>query len=384
LFPLIGDDDGGELLPLSEHPTNDFRSALSTGAAIFGREDFAAATDGTAKETLWLLGPAGVEDFDRLTPRRPAAASRPFADGGYYVMRDGWTASGDFLAIDGGPHGFLNGGHAHADSLSIEVAVGGRPLFVDPGTFAYSVDLASRNHFRSTAAHNTVVIDGESSSELGNGAFQWGRVARTHTTRWESTPSFDLFEAWHDGFMRLPVPARHERTVLFVKGRYWVIRDRVVSDGSHNVSLYFHCAPNVRVTRDTDGSMHLVDSATRDASITRLWTFGSNGAFNVVDDWVSPRYGQRVASSTCEFKLRTDGNEVVVSFIVPAKLGVARVTAVGAAGTYVVAGDGFEDTVSVGTNSLIVNDVDLMNVGLSVDHAEGDVVVASSTQRVGE
>jgi len=299
-------------------------------------------------------------------------------------MRDGWNASADFLTIDGGPHGFLNGGHAHADSLSIEVAVGGRPLFVDGGTFSYSVDLLSRNHFRSTAAHNTLVIDGASSSELGTGAFQWDRVARTHTTRWESTPTFDLFEGWHDGFMRLSVPARHERTLLFVKGRYWVVRDRVVSDGAHDVSICFHCASSVQATRDTDGSIRLGERSTQEL-IARLSTFASRGGvFELVDDSVSPRYGQRVAATTCVFKLRTFGSENIVSFIVPARMGAARVASAGSPGTFIVAGDGFEDTVSVGTSSLIVNDVDLMQIGQRIDHTDADVVVASSTQRVGE
>ena len=223
-------------------------------------------------------------------------------------MRDAWTASANFLAIDGGPHGFLNGGHAHADSLSVEVAVGGRPLFVDGGTLSYSADLASRNHFRCTAAHNTVVVDGASSSEIGGGAFQWGRIARTRTTRWESTPAFDLFDGWHDGYMRLEVPARHERMVLFVKGRYWLIRDRIISDGEHDVSVYFHCAPGIGATRDTSGSIRFVDLATHTAR-AQLWTFAPRGAFDVVDDSVSPRYGRRVPTTTCVFQLRTTSTD---------------------------------------------------------------------------
>ena len=381
LFPLIGDDDGGELLPLDARPTNDFRGALSTGAAMFGRGDFAAAAGGVAEETLWLLGTAGVADFDRLVPRRPPTTSRGFVDGGYYVMRDAWTESANFLAIDGGPHGFLNGGHAHSDSLSVEVAVGGRALFVDGGTLSYSADLASRNHFRGTAAHNTVVVDGASSSEIGGGAFQWGRIARARTTRWESTPAFDLFDGWHDGYMRLDVPARHERMVLFVKGRYWLIRDRIVSDGEHDVSVYFHCAPAITATRDASGSIRFVDSVTH-ADRAQLWTFAPRGAFDVVDDSVSPRYGQRVAATTCVYRLRTTSTDEIVSFIVPVGATSPRAVSMGE-GVYLVAGDGFEDTVVVGAHRLTVNDVDLMNVGQRVDHTERDAVDLSTTSRVG-
>jgi len=52
-------------------------------------------------------------------------------------------------------------------------------------------------------------------------------------------------------------------------------------------------------------------------------------------------------------------------------------------GAYVVAGDGFEDTVVIGANRLSVNDVDLLHVGQRVDHTERDAVDLSTTSRVG-
>jgi hypothetical protein len=383
LFSLIGDDDGGELLPLSARPTNDFRGALGTGAAVFARADYAAAAGSAAEETLWLLGPSGIEDFDTLVPRRPAATSRGFPAGGYYIMRDSWSESANVLVIDGGPHGFLNAGHAHADSLSIEVSVSGRPLFIDPGTLSYSADLANRNRFRGTAAHNTVVIDGLSSSEIGHGAFQWNLQAETRTTRWESTPAFDLFEGWHDGFMRLRAPARHERTVAFLHGQYWVIRDRIVSDGEHDVSVYFHCAPDVRADKHGDGSIRFVDTSAGKEVGAQLTTFASNGELTLRPDWISPRYGRRVAATTCEFKLRTNGMEDIISFIIPVKTAIPNVVPASAPGVFIVTGDGFEDTLSIGANSLTVNDVDLSAAGQRVDHVEREAVSASSTSRVG-
>jgi uncharacterized heparinase superfamily protein len=79
-------------------------------------------------------------------------------------MRDGWTADANYLLFDCGPHGFANGGHAHADALAINVASNGRTLLVDPGTFSYTGSDEARNWFRSSRAHNTLTLDGESSS----------------------------------------------------------------------------------------------------------------------------------------------------------------------------------------------------------------------------
>ena len=68
--------------------------------------------------------------------------------------------------FDCGPLG--EGNHGHFDALSFELAAHGRSLVVDPGRYTYSeaVDAIDgvnwRPHFRGTAAHNTVCVDGRS------------------------------------------------------------------------------------------------------------------------------------------------------------------------------------------------------------------------------
>ncbi len=68
------------------------------------------------------------------------------------------TASGDHLVFDAGPHGFLNGGHAHSDALALTLSVSGRPLLIDPGTATYTMDAELRDRFRGTSMHNTVML----------------------------------------------------------------------------------------------------------------------------------------------------------------------------------------------------------------------------------
>src|SRR5260370_38465974 len=62
------------------------------------------------------------------------------------------------LVIDVGPQQAGRVGHRHADALSVQLAVGGKMLLIDPGTFAYVDAVRERDRFRGTAAHNTVQI----------------------------------------------------------------------------------------------------------------------------------------------------------------------------------------------------------------------------------
>ena len=341
--PFFGDDDGGRLAPLDERPSDDFRAALSTGAALFARPDYKHAAGELAEETLWLLGPEGARAFDRTQAHPPAELSRAFASGGYYVMRDGWGSDADHLIVDCGPHGADNCGHAHADALAVIVSARGRALLTDPGTYTYTGSREWRDHFRSTAAHNTLTVDGESSS-APDGPFSWRHIARARARLWMSRARFDLFEGAHDGYERLPSPATHARSVLFLKGDYWVIRDRVETEGPHRYELRFNFAPGARPVvevgdaDDTDaacappfGSDASAAGTLRerpaDAPGLEVHTFGRGGAWRVEEGWFSPCYGVRVPVPVCAFAEEGEGPREFVSLLVPRRAAEGRTRA---------------------------------------------------------
>src|SRR5207248_1950066 len=116
------------------------------------------------------------------------------------------------LFFDAGPVGpDYQPGHAHADTLSIECSYRAERLIVDPGTFSYDRD-ARRNYDRSTAAHNTVSVDGQNSSEVWH-IFRVGR--RAYPRDVEVVLGSDSFRASasHDGYDQLPGRPRHWRQV---------------------------------------------------------------------------------------------------------------------------------------------------------------------------
>ncbi|MFZ0063499.1 MAG: alginate lyase family protein, partial [Pyrinomonadaceae bacterium] len=237
--PLFGDDDGGRLAMLDVRAANDFRGTLGIGSVVFDRADYKFVGGDAAEELLWLTGPEGLSRFDLMVAKQPLETSKAFHEGGYFVMRDGWTSESNYLLFDCGPHGSLSYGHAHADALSFDLSANGRTVLVDPGTYTYTGSKELRNWFRSSHAHNTVTVDGESSS-VPNGAFSWKTRAACSLQNWISEERFDFVSGQHDGFMRLPHPAMLTREILFLKRDYWIIRDALSALNEHRVDLRFH------------------------------------------------------------------------------------------------------------------------------------------------
>lgn len=234
--PLLGDDDGGVLFPICGRPPWDCRDTLASAAVIL--DDPALAVGATPEETLWLCG--------QELPGRPASppTSTALPASGYYVSR---TASGDHLIFDAGRHGFLNGGHAHADALAIVLTAAGRPLLVDAGTATYTMDPALRNRFRSTAMHNTVMVGGRSQSEP-RGPFHWASRTDAVALGWQSEPRFDYAEGLHDGYR----PVAHVRAVFALHGIGWVVLDHLLDPASAAVEadILWHLDPSWRQHRE--------------------------------------------------------------------------------------------------------------------------------------
>jgi hypothetical protein len=240
-IPLIGDDDGGQLFPIGGRSPADCADTLATAAVLLSEPSLAVRA--LPEETYWLCG--SHPDLERFTAHRwTPPPLRPGA-GGYCVSRNG---RGDHLVFDCGAHGYLNGGHAHADALSIVLTVAGRPLLVDPGTATYTMDRAVRDRFRSTAMHNTLVLDGRSQSAPA-GPFHWSSHADACCTRSESTADRDVAVGQHDGY----TPHVHSREVTSVHGRGWTIVDRVEGPGVVTAAAMWHFHPDWSLVRFEDG-----------------------------------------------------------------------------------------------------------------------------------
>lgn len=309
--PLIGDDDGGMLVALGDAEPNDFRGTLATAAILFERPDYCFLAGPPSAETMWLLGKAGADRLMSFPKTRPGRDSHAFPDGGYYIMRDGWDERADYMVIDCGNHGSETGGHAHADVLSFEVTARGKATLIDPGTYTYTTEPRWREYFRSSAAHNTVTVDGVSSS-VPIGPFRWEPVAQATLHAWRTHPRFDFFEGSHDGFKRLDPPANHVRSILFIKGMGWIIRDVVESAGPRAVGVHFHCTPEFHGSKPTDSTLRLggPDSGLLLAVCARA------GALEATGGWVAPVYGRLLEAPAFTFEVLEGASITVFTFLV--------------------------------------------------------------------
>ncbi len=229
--PSVGDGDGGRAYQLSDRPGRQAQGSAACGAILAGRRSPRGFQPSDAEPAVWLLGADPVARWLDAAPRAPAdAGSSAFVEGGYFVTR-GDTQHG---VIDCGPLGYRSiAAHGHADCLSIAICLDDDWVVADPGTYCYHRERVWRDHFRSTAAHNTVTVDGENQSRI-LGPFLWGHRARARAVRWASHPLFDFFEGTHDGYARRGVV--HRRRVLFARRGYWIVLDDLEGTGQHDVS----------------------------------------------------------------------------------------------------------------------------------------------------
>jgi uncharacterized heparinase superfamily protein len=140
--------------------------------------------------------------------------------------------------------------HAHADTLGCLVHVDKVPLLVDTGTSTYEPGPV-RHHERSTAAHNTVQVDGADSTEVW-GVFRAGRRARVSGLAIHADDARITCEAVHDGFRGLRGrPIHHRRWSLTSDGLR--VDDTVTGTGRHEIVIRWQLAAGSAV-RVADGA----------------------------------------------------------------------------------------------------------------------------------
>ena len=206
----------------------------------------------------WLhVASGGTEG---TTPPRPPSRFYPWA--GQAVMRDGWGAGAQWARFDTGPHGTA---HQHADQLALELSVGDRHLLVDPGRYTYRPGPA-REYMKGATGHNVVRVDGRGSIEA-----PW-RARAASRARALRTPRLDFF-CHHARFpadlLRGRAGARWTRGVVYLRGKCWIVLDRLEVSGPSEVAVGWLFHPECRV-EVRDGGAYTLDPGVPNLALVPL------------------------------------------------------------------------------------------------------------------
>lgn len=177
-------------------------------------------------------------------------------------------------------------GHAHADTLSFELSLGSDRVFVNSGTSLYGVS-EERLRQRQTAAHNTIEVAGESSSEVWSG-FRVARRAKALLTRSNVDGYKVNLVASHDGYKRLRPKVIHQRAIEATAG-FCQIEDTLSEQVEAVFHLHIH--PSVKANKVNATTVELITPS------KRAITFTSELDIKLIPTTYHPNFGVTIPST---------------------------------------------------------------------------------------
>ena len=184
--------------------------------------------------------------------------------------------------------------HAHADTLAFEFSLGKQRIFVNSGTSCYHL-CRERIYQRSTAAHNTVQIDKQDSSEVW-GSFRVARRAKPFDLKIDDNNFFVTCS--HDGYKRLPSKAIHKRSWILKRGNLIIID--CIEGAFNDAEAKFFLHPAIQISSlNLDNTALSLDILNRKCSLQI-----EGGVIDVIKSYWFPEFGKRVQNSAICIKFK--------------------------------------------------------------------------------
>ncbi len=175
-----------------------------------------------------------------------------FRDSGYIRFQKGSM----FTILDVAPLGpDYQPAHGHADTLTFELSTFNHRVVVDSGTSRYGRG-QERLWQRSTAAHNTVVVDGRNSSEVWDG-FRVARRAKPFGLQIFENGDETRIRCSHNGYTHLRCQPVHTREWRLKENSIRILDE--ISGGLPAIAnMYFHPQASVCMVGQS-GTVRLAD-----------------------------------------------------------------------------------------------------------------------------
>lgn len=294
--PHWGDEDDGRVLPFGATPVQEHAAlaqALKMGLDL--RDAIIPDCPADPETVFWLTG-QGV-DTDSTTKTLPPS-SQAFPETGAYILR----FNHHHVFVDAGPVGMAGrGGHGHNDCLNADIVLNGVPVFIDPGTYTYTANANARNKFRSSAAHNSPIVDSQEINRMDAADRLWmlRNDAQPIIHAFQVTPDGGHLIASHTGYDRLSDPVRPKRLIqLLGNDNVVCIADLITGNRPHMVTTCFTVAPSAKIEITDEQTLSLVING---QSFRVSW-LGSNWSASIEAVDVSSSYGVKHPSHAIVFQ----------------------------------------------------------------------------------
>lgn len=236
---------------------------------------------------------------------------------GHLISRSDYDSLAHWSFFDIGPWG---SGHQHNDKLHISVAAYGHDFLVDAGRFAYTGEVAQkfRPYARSTAGHNVILIDGQ-----GQDAGPTHAQSPLESTHYKIGDDFDYASGSFDSFINTEGEAEHQRAVLYVRGEFWVVVDRISTDQPRQIETLWHWHPDVKVENQQNKVMGQISSGSLtvmpigDQSYTIEMVQGQEEP--ELQGWYSPEYNLYESNVASIYRTELPKNSTMAWLLLPSQ-----------------------------------------------------------------
>jgi len=283
---VLGDSDDSRVFHLSERALNDFRGLLAVASFLFDDNSLCPELDSIPEEVFWLFGSRSLEE--KAFRKNRINGIQCFENTGLYLfnIETNKKSRGELL-FRAGPLGISVGvqaGHGHAGQLSIQVRLNGEVLIRDAGTFTYNGERCWRDYFRSSFAHNVLLINGRE------------QVKPMGLFRWESLLNAQVFSQSEDSVKACYTlsPFKVFREIKLLPDKIgWEILDTVEGMGEQKINLYFQAEADCLTEEQSrwrfkgNGADLLLEAP------ETMKGFAKKGEAEPKSGWTSDAYGEK-------------------------------------------------------------------------------------------
>ncbi|SEJ69216.1 Heparinase II/III-like protein [Cyclobacterium xiamenense] len=275
------------------------RELILRGADAFDRPDWAYIASNGKNGSLPSDGPSYF-----------------FPWAGQLISRSGFDSLAHWSFFDMGPWG---SGHQHNDKLHLSVSAFGQDFLVDAGRFAYTGALAEkfRPYARGSQGHNVLLLDGK-----GQGSGPTHASSPLDRQFVEITERYDFGSQSFDRFEGLEGEVSHSRSLLYLRGKFWLIADRISSDRPRMIQALWHWHPDIALQLQglevagshSGGSLTLsLVSGPSDVDLRSI----RGQEIPEIQGWYSPEYNRYEPNTLTSFELRIPATQTLVWLLLP-------------------------------------------------------------------